>query len=99
MKKIPLIFLAMAGLLIACSTAETNPFFTEWTTPYGVPPFDQIKNEHYMPAFEKAIAELQADIDKIAESTETPTFENTIVAMDGAGALLNKVIGVFFFFF
>jgi len=96
MKKISLIFLAMAGLLISCSIAETNPFFTEWKTPYGVPPFDEIKNEHFMPAFEKGIAELQADIDKIAESTEVPTFENTIVAMDRSGALLDKVVGVFF---
>jgi len=86
----------MAGLLIACSTAETNPFFTEWKTLYGVPPFDEIKNEHFMPAFERGIAELQADIDKIAENAEAPTFENTIVAMDCAGALLDKVVGVFF---
>ncbi|MDR0295799.1 MAG: M3 family metallopeptidase, partial [Prevotellaceae bacterium] len=95
MKKISLILLTMAGLIIACSTTETNPFFTEWETPYGVPPFDQIKNKHFMPAFEKAIAELQADIAQIAENAEAPTFENTIVAMDCAGALLNKVYGVF----
>ena len=95
MKKITLISLAMAGLLVSCSTADPNPFFNQWKTPYGVPPFDEIKNEHFMPAFEKAIAELQADINKIAESTDAPTFENTIVAMDAAGALLAKVYGVF----
>ncbi len=77
----------MAGVLASCTT---NPFFSEWKTPYGVPPFDEIKNEHYMPAFEKGMEQLQTDINKIAENTEAPTFENTIVAMDNAGALLSK---------
>ncbi|MDR0738285.1 MAG: M3 family metallopeptidase, partial [Prevotellaceae bacterium] len=86
--------LSMSGIFMSC--ADSNPFFAAWETPYGVPPFDEIKNEHFRPAFEKGIAQLQADIQKIANNAEAPTFENTIVAMDNAGALLNKVVGVFF---
>ena len=97
MKKLSLITLIMVGIFTSCGNkTNDNPFFVEWKTPYGVPPFEQIKNEHYLPAFEEGIKQLQNDIDKIAENTEAPTFENTVVAMDGAGALLNKVIGVFF---
>jgi peptidyl-dipeptidase Dcp len=94
MKKKYLIFAFMAGTLMSC--ADNNPFFVTWTTPYGVPPFDEIKNEHFRPAFEKGIAQLQADMRKIADNPAAPTFENTIVAMDHAGALLSKVAGVFF---
>ncbi|MDR2450116.1 MAG: M3 family metallopeptidase, partial [Prevotellaceae bacterium] len=94
MKKLPLILLSMAGIFMSCT--DSNPFFVAWETPYGVPPFDEIKNEHFRPAFEKGIAQLQADIQKIADNAEAPAFENTIVAMDNAGALLNKVTGVFF---
>ena len=84
----------MAGIFMSCT--DSNPFFVTWETPYGVPPFDEIKNEHFRPAFEKGIAQLQSDIRKIAGNAEAPTFENTVVAMDNAGALLNKVVGVFF---
>jgi peptidyl-dipeptidase Dcp len=94
MKKLSLIFLLMAGIFTSC--ADSNPFFTTWNTPYGVPPFNEIKNEHFRPAFERGIAQLQDDIRKIAESAEAPTFENTIAAMDNTGELLNKVSGVFF---
>ncbi|XOV78663.1 MAG: M3 family metallopeptidase [Aestuariibacter sp.] len=73
-----------------------NPFFSEWATPYGVAPFDKIKEEHYLPAFEKAIAEQQAEVLAIVENTETPTFENTIVALEKAGALLSRVSTVFY---
>ncbi|MDR1681502.1 MAG: peptidase M3, partial [Prevotellaceae bacterium] len=93
MKKTLLIALCMAGIMTACN--NQNPFFTEWTTPYGVPPFDQIKNAHFLPAYEEALAQLQADIDRIAANADAPTFENTIVALDNAGALLAKVNGVF----
>ncbi len=96
MKKLPLITLVMIGLLASCTQQSDNPFFTEWQTPYGVPPFEQIKNSHFMPAFKEGIKEMQKEIDNIANSSEAPTFENTVVAMDNAGTLLDKVIGVFF---
>lgn len=78
------------------SCKNDNPFFTEWQTPYGVPPFEQIQNKHFVPAFEEGIKQMQADIDRIVANPEAPTFENTIVAMDNAGALLDKVVGVFY---
>lgn len=73
-----------------------NPFFTEWTTPFGVPPFEQIHEEHFLPAFERAIAEQRAAVEVIAQNPEPPTFENTLVALDGTGMLMSKVSGVFF---
>ncbi|MDR2361242.1 MAG: M3 family metallopeptidase [Prevotellaceae bacterium] len=93
MKQLLLIAFSMAGIFTACS--NENPFFTEWQTPYGVPPFDQIKNAHFMPAYEEALLQLQTDIDWIVANAEAPSFENTIVTLDNAGALLAKVNGVF----
>jgi peptidyl-dipeptidase Dcp len=78
---------------ISVSDAELagNPFMEEWNTPYGIPPFSAIKDEHYMPAFKKGILELRADIAAILENPEPPTFENTILALEIAGELLTKV--------
>ena len=73
-----------------------NPFLTEYTTPFQVPPFDQIKNEHYMPAFEAGIKEQQGEIDAIVNNDETPTFENTILPFDKSGQTLDRVSNVFF---
>ena len=74
---------------------ETNPFFVEWTTPFGVPPFDQIKPEHFMPAFEAGIAERRKEVDAIASNEAPPTFANTIEALETSGKLLDKVGSVF----
>lgn len=74
---------------------ETNPFFTDWDTPYGIPPFAQIRDEHYKPAFERAIAEQRSDIDRIRNNSEPATFENTFEALQLAGPLLRRVKGVF----
>ena len=78
---------------ISVSDAELagNPFMEEWNTPYGIPPFSAIKDEHYMPAFKKGILDLRADIAAILEKPEPPTFENTILALEIAGELLTKV--------
>ena len=72
-----------------------NPLLTEWTTPFGVPPFDKIKNEHYKPAYMIALEENKAEIDAIVSNKEKPTFENTIVAYELSGATLTKVESVF----
>ena len=82
---------------IAVTDAELagNPFMEEWDTPYGIPPFDEIKDEHYMPAFKKGILELRADIAAILDNAEPPTFENTILAQEMAGKLLTKVSSTF----
>jgi peptidyl-dipeptidase Dcp len=75
--------------------SQDNPFFKEWTTPYGVPPFNEIKIEHFMPAYQAGMAEEAAQIWAIIRNPEAPTFENTIVAMDRTGELLRKVMPVF----
>jgi peptidyl-dipeptidase Dcp len=74
---------------------ETNVFFGDWETPYGVPPFDLIKVEHYLPAFEEAVKQHKEEIEVIAANPEDPTFDNTIVALEESGALLRKVRNVF----
>ena len=79
--------------LLACNH---NPLLDQPNTPYGVPAFDQIKLEHYMPAFEAAIAEQKAEVEAIVNNPDEPTFENTIVALDRTGLLLERVAGVFF---
>ncbi len=77
--------------------AETpNPFLTEYATPFKVPPFDQIKHEHYLPAFEAGMAEQLAEVEAIVNNGETPTFENTILPYDKSGNILNRVSNVFF---
>ena len=95
-----------AGLAIvlgACSSqqksdvAETtpNPFFMEYTTPYGVPPFDQIEVAHYKPALLKGMEEQTKEVEAIVSNPEEPTFENTIVALDQCGQLLQKTMYAF----
>ena len=80
--------------MLACN--KTNPLLDQPQTPFGVPAFDQVKPEHYMPAFEEAIRKNKAEVDAIIANTDEPTFENTIVALDRSGLLLDRVIGVFF---
>jgi peptidyl-dipeptidase Dcp len=74
---------------------EVNPFFVEWDTPYGIPPFDSIKDEHYKPAVEAAIAGLMQEIAVIRDNPEPATFENTIEALETSGSAVDKVFGVF----
>ena len=72
-----------------------NPFFEQWTTPYGVPPFEQIKSYHYQPAFEHAMSLHKEEIAAIVAQSEEPTFENTVAAMDRSGRMLSDVANVF----
>lgn len=74
---------------------EDNPFFAEWDTPYGIPPFETIGTEDYSPAFEKGIEQLHADIAAIRDNPEAPTFVNTIEALEVAAPLLTQVMSVF----
>ena len=80
--------------VLACN--QTNPLLNPPATPFGVPAFDQVKMEHYLPAFEAAIAEQKAEVEAIVTNPEEPTFANTIVALDRTGATLERVVGVFF---
>lgn len=82
--------------IMTINTNAQNPFFSEYKTPHGTPPFDKIKNEHYEPAFEKGIKDHQAEIDLIVNNPEAPTFANTIEAYEKSGELLSNVSSVFF---
>lgn len=100
MKKIVFALAASGLMLTACKEKNqedmNNPFLQEYTTPYQIPPFDQIKNVHFEPAFTKAIEEHNKEIDAIINNSEAPTFENTIAKMDYSGALIKKVAVVFY---
>ncbi len=92
-----LITLASMGLFIGSLIGQgTNPFFEEWKTPFQVPPFENIKNEHYMPAFLEGMKQHQAEIDAIVARQDAPTFENTLVVLDKSGELLDRVSSVFY---
>ncbi len=73
-----------------------NPLLQPWQTPYGLPPFDQVRPEHYVPAFERAMQTHRAEADAIAENSEPPTFDNTIAAFDRCGRDLGRVARLFF---
>ena len=75
---------------------DTNPFFKPWTTPFGSPPFAEIKTEHFLPAFEKAMEEHKKEISSIAFDERPATFANTIDAMELSGENLTRVARVFF---
>ena len=90
---------AMTCMVCACSQKPAepeNPFFSEFQSPYGAPDFDRIQLADYEPAFLKGIEQQNQEIKAIVENPEAPTFENTIVALDNSGEILNRVSGVFF---
>ncbi|MGL4779277.1 MAG: M3 family metallopeptidase [Bacteroidales bacterium] len=82
----------------ACTEKKTdqNPFFTQWNTPYGIPPFELIQIDDYMPAFDAGIKQHAAEIDSIASQDTKPTFQNTIEPLEYSGKLLSRVSNVFF---
>lgn len=77
-------------------TEQTNPFFDTWNAPFGVPPFDRIELQHYLPAFERGMREHLANVETIAVSPDEPSFENTLEALERAGSALDRVLGVFY---
>ena len=100
MKRFALILTTILMMTIATSCADKNngaqnPFFDEWSTPFGVPPFDKIETAHYLPAFDRAMSVHLAEIDAIANNADEPSFENTVEAYDAAGAMLGNVMSVF----
>ncbi len=96
MKKFSLLFISIVIFMAGCSErVQENPFFTEWDTPFGAPPFDQIDDEHFLPAYEEAIRQHREEIDAIINNPEEPTFENTIVAYDEAGGMFRRISPVF----
>ncbi|MFM7895823.1 MAG: peptidase M3, partial [Flavobacterium sp.] len=77
-------------------TTTMNPFFEEYSTPYEVPPFHLIKNEHFKPAILEGIKKHEIEINTIVSNKKKPTFENTILAMENSGKLLSKASTVFY---
>lgn len=90
------VLVTSAFLFVSCMSQDQNLLLSEFNTPFGAPPFDQIHTDHYLPAFEEGIEQERAEIQSITENPETPTFENTIEALEQTGALLTRVSNVFF---
>jgi peptidyl-dipeptidase Dcp len=94
----PSVFLALAAL--PCFAAQTqqdaNPFLQEWKTPFQAPPFQEIKEDHFMPAFREGMARQKKEVDAIIGAPAKPTFKNTIEAYERSGALLEQVSSVFY---
>ena len=86
--------LAIATVMTACG--EKNPFLAEWDTPYGIPPYDEIEIEDYIPAIKAGIEQQNAQIEEITSNPDAPTFENTIVPLELSGEILDKVLGVLY---
>lgn len=98
MKKL-ILMAGMATVLGGCGSqkrADSNPFLSEYNTPFEVPPFDKIQLEHYKPAFMQGMEEEAKEVEAIANNPEAATFENTIAALDQSGKLLRKVSSVFY---
>ena len=87
--------IVLTGQQPAAPAGDTNPLLKAWTTPFGVPPFDEIKPEHFLPAIRAGVAQQRKEIEAIANNPQPPTFANTIEAMENAGELLAKVNPVF----
>lgn len=108
MKKIQLLLFLVILVVIAGCSSETeqsvtqpavavdNPFYSPSDLPLEFPPFDRIETTHYLPAFEKGMTDHLAEIEVIANESEAPTFENTMVALEKSGALLTRVANVFY---
>lgn len=97
------IFLACAGrssapalMIVSSVDLNANPLLQPYNTPFDVPPFERIRNEHYMPAFKEGIREARSEIDAIVMNMDEPTFANTIEALEAAGALMTRVESVFY---
>jgi peptidyl-dipeptidase Dcp len=95
MKKIFLL-LFIAGLLCSCIKQKENPLLSEFDTPFQVPPFEKIKEENYLPAFKEGMEQQNMEIEAIVNNPESPTFENTIEALESSGSLLRRVGNVFY---
>ncbi|MDR2466995.1 MAG: M3 family metallopeptidase [Prevotellaceae bacterium] len=80
--------------MISCN--ETNPLLADWNTPFQAPPFEQIKNEHYLPAFRAAAEKARAEIRAVADNAAPPDFENTLEALEAGGELLDRLTLLFF---
>jgi len=88
------VLMISTAFIVSCDQkkeATDNPFLSNYDTPFGVPPFDQIKESHFMPALEAGMKQHEEEVAAIVNTPEEPTFENTIVALEEAGQLLSRV--------
>ena len=76
--------------------ASPNPLLVEWSTPFGVPPFDQIESSHYLPAFKTGMEEQLEEVQAIVENEDAPSFANSVEALELSGATLSRVAHVFY---
>ncbi|MFI3285617.1 MAG: M3 family metallopeptidase [Rikenellaceae bacterium] len=89
---------ALMTAVVSCGSttqSSSNPLLSEWETPFGAPPFEEIKPEHYMPAFEVAMKQHSEEIEAIVGSSEKPTFESVILAYDNSGKQLSDIYNIF----
>lgn len=93
-----MINISLLTAMAACTnqTTNDNPLLNDFSGIYETPPFSKIKVEHYVPAVKAAIAEAKKEIDAITNNKETPTFENTVLALEESGQLLRRVLGIFY---
>jgi len=99
MKNFPILLMALAIMLFtSCKSNKKadNPFFSEYNTPFKVPPFDKIDTTHYLPAFIEGMKQQKDEINEIVKNSQIPDFKNTILAFDKSGKLLTKVSKVFY---
>ncbi|MCB0474951.1 MAG: M3 family metallopeptidase [Flavobacteriaceae bacterium] len=104
MKRLTILFLTLILLTVSCkqevdktkSSMSTNPLLAAWDTPFGIPPFDKIKSSDYLPAFREAVKMHNDEIDAIVNNTETPSFKNTVEALEVSGEKLKRINNIFF---
>ncbi len=96
MKQIAILGVVAVAVMLTGAKRSGNPFFMQWDTPFGVPPFDKIKLEHYQPAFAKGMELQKAEVDAIVQDAAAPTFQNTVEALERSGSMLDCVANVFF---
>jgi len=93
--------LAMSLILSSCGAgikkeSADNPLFSQWNTPFGIPPFEQIHNRHFMPAIQAGMQEQLDEIQAIINNSEPANFKNTIEALDYSGRLLDRTLSIFY---
>ena len=84
------------AIIMTAVSCNSNPFFAEWDTPFGIPDFTKIQEKHYIPAIKAGIEQQQSEIEAIISNTEAPTFANVVEAYERSGALLDRVVNVLF---
>ena len=90
------ILISLSVIMAAVSCSTSNPFLSEWDTPYGIPDFTKIQEKHYIPAIEAGIAQQESELQAIIDNADAPTFANVVEAYERSGAILDRVSMVLF---